>query len=108
MSLKSTKPMYLYTAGFNSDSDFVFCLMKAKFILNKKNTDDYSRITLVVPNYEVAPRLFYSEYFWQRYMTCSSAAHEEFPMGIISSIWSKLCESITGQRANGLLVNFYS
>ena len=24
----------------------------------------YSRITLVVPNYEAAPRLFYSEYFW--------------------------------------------
>ena len=52
----------------------------------------YSKITLVVPNYEAAPRLFYSEYFWQRYMTCDSAAHQEFPMGKILPEILNLCE----------------
>ena len=53
----------------------------------------YSRITLVVPNYEAAPRLFYSEYFWQRYITCDSAAHQELPMGKIFPEILNLCES---------------
>ena len=59
------------------------------FIFSKTR---YSRITLVVPNYEAAPRLFYSEYFWQRYMTCDSAAHQEFPMGKIFPEILNLCE----------------
>ena len=53
----------------------------------------YSRITLVVPNYEAAPRLFYSEYFWQRYITCDSAADQELPMGKIFPEILNLCES---------------
>ena len=53
----------------------------------------YSRITLVVPNYEAAPRLFYSKYFWQRYITCDSAAHQELPMGKIFPEILNLCES---------------
>ena len=40
----------------------------------------YSRITLVVPNYKAAPRLFYLEYFRERYINCDSAAHQELPM----------------------------
>ena len=47
----------------------------------------YIMITLVVPNYEAAPILFYSEHFGQKFMTYASAAHQEIPMGIISSIW---------------------
>ena len=63
----------------------------------------YSRITLVNPNYEAAPRLFYLKYFQQRYMTCASAAHQENPMGISSSVPCNLCESIKSQRETGLL-----
>ena len=55
--------------------------------------DNYSGITLVVPNYEADPRLFYSEYFWQRYITCDSAAQEELPMGKIFPEILNLCES---------------
>ena len=64
-----------------------------KLCMKMMNKDRYSRITLVVPNYEAAPRLFYSEYFWQRYITCDSAAHQELPMGKIFPEILNLCES---------------
>ena len=57
----------------------------------------YSRISLVVPNYEAAPRLFYSVYFWQRNMNCVFAAHQEL-MGSISSIWFTFCEFIKDHK----------
>ena len=71
----------------------------------------YSRITLVVPNYEAAPRLIYSKYFWQRYMTCDSAAHQELSMGKIFpeilDLWElrKFCDDPASRSANWDQVN---
>ena len=77
------------------------CLVKSQ--VNRRI--NISRITLVVPNYEAAPTLFYLKYFLQRYMTCTSAGHLEFPMGISSYVRCNLCESIESQRETGLMVN---
>ena len=73
---------------------FIYCVTQGFCTPATSGQTEYSRITLVVPNYEAAPRLFYSEYFWQRYMTCDIAAHQEFPMSKILPEILNLCELI--------------
>ena len=116
MGSKSSWLLQIGREQLNMNTQWLSCLSLIKIQPATRTStsmypDRYSRITLVIPNYEAAPRLFYLEYFWQRYMTCDSAAHQELPMGKIFpeilDLWElrKFCDDPASRSANWDQVN---